>query len=131
MRTKEDIESYLLRSGLSAREVAPSLWVVDEPGAGEHIVVTLADPVVVFRVKVMALAEVKAKDKLFETLLALNATDMVHGAYGIAEGAVVLTCTLRLEHLDYSEFQGTLDDFSLALAKHYDLLAVHRTKRSS
>ncbi len=48
------------------------------------------------------------------------------GAYGVADGAVVLTAALRVENLDYNEFQGTIDDFSLALTRHYETLAAFR-----
>jgi hypothetical protein len=124
MRTREDIEAYLLRSGQSFEEVAPETWVVrDVGGQTGPIVVRLAGEIVLFRLKVLALAEGIDRAALFERLLSLNATDMVHGAYGLAEGAVVLTCSLRAEHLDYSEFVGTLDDFSLAVTNHHDALA--------
>jgi len=86
------------------------------------VVVRFDGDFVLFRLKVIDLAEHTNREALFERLLELNATDMVHGAYGIADGSVVLTCSLRAENLDYSEFVGTLDDFSLALTKHYESL---------
>src|SRR5690606_4812342 len=64
---------------------------------------------------------------LCERLLQLNVEDMVHGAYGIADGAVVMTCALRLENLDYNELQGTLDDSTLAITNHYKTLARFRS----
>lgn len=126
MRTREDIESYLMRSGLHYREVEEDMWVVHESASSENIVVRMAGPLVLFRVKVLELATVRRKNELFQKLLELNAEDMVHGAYGIANDAVVLTCALRLENLDYSEVQGTIDDFSLALTNHYETLASFR-----
>ena len=50
------------------------------------------------------------------------AADMVHGAYGISDGDLVMTATLRLENLDFNEFSGTLDDFSVALSNHFPQL---------
>jgi hypothetical protein len=129
MRTREDIEAYLMRSGLPYEEVGESggdMWVVQDSSTGENLVVRLAGPLVLFRVKVLELATVKRKPELFERLLELNASDMVHGSYGIAEGNVVLTCALRLQNLDFNEFQGTIDDFSLALSNHYETLASFR-----
>lgn len=126
MRTREDIESYLMRSGLHYREVEEDMWVVHESASSENIVVRMAGPLVLFRVKVLELGTVRRKNELFQKLLELNAEDMVHGAYGIANDAVVLTCALRLENLDYSEVQGTIDDFSLALTNHYETLASFR-----
>ena len=86
----------------------------------------IAGSLVVFRVKVMELDAASDKEKLFQKVLELNAAEMIHGAYGIADGAIVLTCALRLENLDYSEFQGTIDDFGLALGNHYEQLAQYR-----
>jgi hypothetical protein len=77
-------------------------------------------------VKVLELREVKDREALYEELLRLNASDLVHGAYGISDASVVLTCTLQLENLDYNELQGVLDDFSLALANHYEKLSKFR-----
>jgi len=127
MRTREDIESYLMRSRLPFEEVGTGdMWVVRDPSWGENIVISLAGPLVLFRVKVLELAEIARQDALFAELLRLNATDMVHGAYGVSDGSVVLTCALRVENLDYNEFQGTIDDFSMALSKHYEMLAAFR-----
>lgn len=124
MRTREDIEAYLTRSGLPFREIAEdgNMWLVRDTGWGEHVVVTLAGPLVLFRMKITTLADVERHEELFRTLLEMNARDMIHGAYGISDGEVVLTGTLRLENLDYNEFQGTFDDFSLALSNHLDTL---------
>ena len=47
---------------------------------------------------------------------------MVHGAYGIAGDDLLMIATLRLEHLDFNEFSGTLDDFSIALTNHHPKL---------
>ncbi len=123
MRTREDIEAYLLRTGQPYEEIAPETWLVrDTGGRAGPIIVRFDGDIVLFRLKVLALDEHVHREALFQRLLELNATDMVHGAYGIADGAVVLTCSLRAENLDYSEFAGTLDDFTLALSKHYESL---------
>lgn len=124
MRTRDDIEAYLTRAALPFRELAEdgTMWLVRDTGWGEHVVVTMAGPLVLFRMKITTLAAVDRHPELFRTLLEMNASDMIHGAYGIDDGEVVLTCTLRLENLDYNEFQGTFDDFSMALSNHLDTL---------
>jgi hypothetical protein len=126
MRTREDIEAYLMKSALPFEEVKADTWLVRDRDEGETIVVRIAGPLVVFRVKVMELNTIADRERLFEKLLLLNADEMVHGAYGIADGAIVLTCAMRLENLDYSEFQGTIDDFGMALTNHYEQLAQYR-----
>ena len=130
MRTREDIESYLMRAGLPYRELEPDMWMIHDSGAGENIVLRLTGPLILFRLKVFELAQAKDKEQLYQRLLEFNAADMVHGSYGIADNAVVITCALRLENLDYNEFQGTIDDFSMAITNHYAALAMFRSAAS-
>ena len=125
MRSREDIEAYLARSGHHHREVAEDTWLVTDPSdEREHIVVRLADGLVLFRLKVLELdrVEPERREEFFAQILRLNAEDMVHGAYGVSEGDIVITSTMRLENLDFSEFSGTLDDFSVAVTNHYPKL---------
>jgi hypothetical protein len=62
-------------------------------------------------------------------LLELNATDLVHGSYGISDGSIVLTEALELEHLDYEEFQSSYEAMSLALATHLRELTTYSEVR--
>ena len=127
MRSREDIESYLLRAEVPFEVVGDdSMWLVHDSSLGENIAIKAAGPLLLFRVKVLELGEVDDKAGLYEQLLTLNASDLVHGSYGISEGAIVLTCTLEIENLDYNELQAVLDDFSLALANHYQQLTKFR-----
>lgn len=127
MRSRDDIESYLARAEVPYEEVGEDgMWLVHDSSLGENIAIQAAGPLLLFRVKVLELREIDNKAALYEELLTLNASDLVHGAYGISDGAVVLTCTLQIENLDYNELQGVLDDFSLALANHYEKLSKFR-----
>lgn len=130
MRSRDDIESYLARAEVPYEEVGEDgMWLVHDSSLGENIAIKAAGSLLLFRVKVLELREVTDKAALLEELLRLNASDLVHGAYGISEDAVVLTCTLQVENLDYNELQAVLDDFSLALANHYDKLSKFRSAR--
>ena len=127
MRSREDIESYLVRAEVPFEVVGDDgLWLVRDSSLGENIAIKATGPLLLFRVKVLELAEVENEAALFKELLMLNATDLVHGSYGISESSVVLTCTLEVENLDYNELQAVLDDFSLALANHYEKLTKFR-----
>ncbi len=131
MRTREDIESYLMRSGIAYEpidEADDATWIVRDHSSGGTILVRLAGPIVFFRSKVLRLEHVRETDPLFRKVLELNASDMVHGSYAIAGDDIVLTCALRLENLDYNEYQGTIDDFSLALTNHHSVLAAFRAE---
>jgi hypothetical protein len=124
MKSREDIESYLLKMALPYEQLQPELWNV-KPQGNENLLVTIAGPVLVFRIKVMDLPGA-GREKLYETLLRLNAADMVHGAFGIEGNAVVITHALQLENLDFNEFQAVIDDVSLAISKHYPVLSKFR-----
>jgi hypothetical protein len=93
---------------------------------GTPLVVSIAGPVVAFRLKVMDVPPPgSGREELFRKLLSLNTTDMVHGAYGLEGDAVVVVHALELENLDLNEFQAVIDDMSMAHAKHQDQLARH------
>ncbi len=123
MKISEDIESFLIQMNTPYESVGEGIWLIKE--TGPDIVISMADSVLVFRVKVMAADHIPQGrgEKLFRTLLELNANDMIHGAYGLEEGAVVVTAALQLENLDYNEFQSTLDDLGLAVSNHYPELS--------
>jgi CesT_Tir_1 len=124
MKSREDIESYLLKTGLPHEQLGPELWNL-KPEGQENLLISIAGPVVVFRIKVMDLPAGK-REPLYETLLQLNTTEMVHGAFGIEAKAVVITDALQLENLDFNEFQAVIDDITMAISKHYPVLSKFR-----
>lgn len=124
MKSREDIESYLMKTGLPYEQLGADLWNV-RPEGNENLLISIAGPVVVFRIKVMDLP-VGSREKLYEALLRLNTTEMVHGAFGIESSAVVITDALQLENLDFNEFQAVIDDFAMAISKHYPVLSKFR-----
>jgi hypothetical protein len=130
MVTREDIESFLdrLTDGTEYEELEQGLWRVRPAGALDlEVVVHYNPPVVLLRVKVM---EVPSDDgrcaTLNRRLLELNASDLVHGSYGISNDDVVLTEALELAHLDYEEFLAAYEGMTLALASHLRELASYR-----
>lgn len=134
MVTKEDLESFLDRleaSGATYEEVGKNLWVIRPGGALDtDLVVHYSPPVVVLRLKVMDIPAANGRDAaLNRRLLELNASDLVHGSYGISDGAVVLTEALELEHLDFEEFLASYESLTLALATHLRELASYQEER--
>lgn len=124
MATPQDIEGYLIQMGVSYEEIAEHTWMIhDEYETIDNIVVRYNDPVVLFRVKLMDVPEGTSQKDLYETLLRLNATDMIHGAYGLEGSAVVATDTLQAENLDFNEFQASVDALSMCITDHYRKLA--------
>ena len=131
MVTREDVESFLDRlssEGADYQELEPGLWLVKPGGALDlDLVVHYSPPVVVLRVKVM---NVPTDDgtcgKLNRRLLELNATELIHGSYGIERESIVLVEALELAHLDYEEFLASYESMTLALASHLRELAMYR-----
>jgi len=121
MKTDEDIESYLLKLGLPYEQVKPGIWVLHVSGA-DNFVVSMAGPVVVFRIKLMDLPN-SGREALYKALLSLNTSEMVHGAFGLEGDSVVIVHALALENLDLNEFQAVIDDMTMAISKQYPLLS--------
>jgi hypothetical protein len=125
MASREDLESYLIRLGMEAEEVEDGMWVVRPADAGVPVVVHHSPPVVLLRIKVM---DLPAGDDgrlapLYRRLLELNATDIVHGSYGIEEREVVLSDALELDTLDFQELQSSFESLLFAVSSHLNTLA--------
>ncbi len=128
MISHEKLESYLVKLSLTHQAAAPGTWVVSDATKGlENLLVVLSDPLVIIRTNVMAIPAT-GKEKLFEELLRLNATDMVHGAYAVDGKNVIIIDTLEAETMDLEEFEASIDAIGLALAQHYRTLSRYRVK---
>jgi hypothetical protein len=131
MVNKEDVEGFLDRlsaEGASYSEVEPGFWVVKPGGELDFaMVVNFSPPVVILRVKVMTLpTDGQARATLNQRLLQLNASELVHGSYGIEDDSIVMTEALELSHLDYEEFLAAYESITLALASHLRELGSYR-----
>lgn len=130
MVTREDVESFLVRSEQEFEEVEPGMWVLAGGEDGGNLVIHLSPPLLLLRVKVMEVpGDARKSAELYRRLLELNAIDMVHGSYGIEEDDVILSDALELENLDFNEFQAAIDSMQVALASHLESLAQYRTER--
>lgn len=129
MVTREDVESFLNRMEMDFEEVKQGLWLA-RPGSDENaapLVISHESPLLVFRLKILDVPRDATKcAELYRRLLEANANDLVHGAFGLEEDDVILTESLELENLDFSEFQATVDSFQMALATQLDSLAAYR-----
>ena len=109
MISREDLESFLIRTEMDYEEIGENLWIVDPPGGtstGEPaVVISYSPPLVVFRAKIGT-----APDDAEHNL--------VHGAYGLEENEIILTDALEIENLDYTEFLASLESLALAVTSH-------------
>jgi hypothetical protein len=63
---------------------------------------------------------------LSRRLLELNASELVHGSYGIEADDIILSDSLELQNLNFNEFQASLDSIQVALASHLEELSPYR-----
>jgi hypothetical protein len=134
MLTKEDIESFLVRlsaSGATFSEVEPGFWIVRPSAESDlSVAVNYTPPVVLLRIDVMTLPEDQGKTaSLTRRLLEYNATDLLHGSYGLQAEQIVLTEALELSALDFEEFLASYESMTLALASHLRELGSFREAR--
>jgi hypothetical protein len=118
MVTREDLESFLIRMDLDYDEVDEGMFLVQGRNSGLPVVVHHADELLLIRMKVMDLPE-SMDDEVgfFRALLELNATDVVHGAYGLENGELIISDTLELETL---ELRASTESIELAATSHME-----------
>src|SRR5215212_3440609 len=124
MTTKEDIESYLIRMGVEHEELGENMWLLKPADHAVNVVLNYTPPVVLLRLKVMDLPQ-DTDTRLaafYRRLLELNASEILHGSYGIEENNVVISDALELEDLDFSELRSSYESMVLAAASHMQVL---------
>jgi hypothetical protein len=120
------IEEFLIDLKVGYEEVSENTYILRDGAKGlTNVIVVYDDPVVVMRTKVMDLPIAK-REALFEALLRLNGTDILHGAYGIEGNEVILSDTLEYATMDKEEFEASIDAIGLALSQHYPILSGYR-----
>ena len=118
MVTREDLESFLIRLGAEYEELEEGMYLVRSRGDDLPIVFHHSPPLLLLRMKVMDLSPDTGNEVLYRTLLELNATDVVHGAYGLEDGELILSDTLELSTLDFEEVQASVESIQLAASGH-------------
>lgn len=114
MRSNKDVEAYLLRMEKPWSEADPSTYVV--PIENVPLAIKIAPPLVFARVEIGD-APKEGRAALFELLLRLNASALVHSAYGLDGERIVLSAALEMENLDYNELEAVITEFELALGQ--------------
>lgn len=113
----EDLESFLIRMDADYDELDEGMYLVRTKSEGLPIVLNYSPPLLLLRLKVMDL-DGRGSEELYRTLLELNATDVVHGAYGIEDGELIMSDTLELATLDFEEVQASVESIQLAASGH-------------
>lgn len=128
MTTSELIESYLFNMGRDFTSPETGVWIIhDDYDHIDNVVIVDSGPVITFRIKLMDVPAGESSEALFKLLLELNASEMVAGAYGLEEDAIVIVDTLQTENLDQNEIEAVVDGISMAISLHYGRLSAFRT----
>jgi len=122
------IEQYLIDMTLTYQQIGQNMWLLDdEERRLQGVAVLLAEPLVIIRAEVMDAPKANSLE-LYTKLLELNASDVIHGAYALENGKIILVNIMEYDTMDYTEFRAVLDSFSLALTQHYPILSKFREK---
>jgi hypothetical protein len=123
------IEQYLIDLMITYQQIDSNLYLLDdEEHSLQGVAIMQADPLVIVRAEIMDVPKNNLME-LYTTLLELNATDVIHGAYALDNKKIILVDTLQYNSMDYEDFRASLDSFSLALTQHYPILSKFRENR--
>jgi hypothetical protein len=121
MRTAQDIEQFLKDCAISYQDYGDGMYVVSDNDTGVHnLAIKVESPVVIFRMRVGSAPAVGAhgREKLFEALLRLNGSGLLHSAFSLQDDGVYLSAALPLDNLDQNELQAVVEDMGLAVSQH-------------
>lgn len=119
----QDVEALLIRLDRKFERVDDTTVLVPLAPHQPPAALKMSDPVLVAQVEMGAVPETDdAKLRMFQKLLELNGSALVHASYALAQDSVVLMAALELVSIDPNELEAVLSDFELALAEHVPLL---------
>ena len=116
----EKVKAYLqeLELPTESEDEAEELVMITDDERGIHnLIIDCEDPILILEQAVMPLPS--DTQKLYERLLEINRT-LIHGAFAIdlETRTVLFRDTLRLDTLDRSELEGSINALSLAMAEN-------------
>jgi hypothetical protein len=127
MRTVHDVERYLVEGALPFQDHGDGMFVVEDEASGlRHLAIKVEAPLVVFRLRVGPVPAPGSTEReaLFEELLRLNGTALLHAAFCLADDGIFLAAALPLDNLDHNEFQAVIDDMGMAISQHLPRLSL-------
>jgi hypothetical protein len=123
IQSNEDLEGYLRRLERRFERAEDGTYLLSMGADRPLLALRVAAPVLVAQLDIgQAPADNVAGAVLFRKLLVLNATALVHAAYGIEGEKIVLSAALELKNLDLNELEAVLADLDMALANQVPTL---------
>jgi len=125
MKTTKDIEEYLKILGADYKTIKEGIWIVKLKDTDiDNLVISYEPPIVVFRINLMPVPA-KKREEFFRRLLEINASELLHGAYGLEGDKVVLVDTLQSENLDLNEIEASIESLYYSVVHHFAELAAY------
>ncbi|MGQ9707077.1 MAG: hypothetical protein ACUVWP_08810 [bacterium] len=121
MATTKCIEAYLQKAGYDFETVDYGVWTVNLSGLGK-IAINLNKPLVILRLKVADLPMKTGLEELYRKLLEMNANEVVHGAFSIQDGSIVLIDTLEESKLDENELVASISSLEYAAGRSIPII---------
>ncbi|MEO6601599.1 MAG: CesT family type III secretion system chaperone [Polyangiaceae bacterium] len=123
IQSNEDLEGYLSRLERRFERAEDGTYLLSMGADRPLVALRVAAPVLVAQVDIgPAPKDDATAAPLFRKLLVLNATALVHAAYGIEGSSIVLSAALELKNLDLNELEAVLADLDMALANQVPML---------
>jgi hypothetical protein len=124
LTTNEDLEALLGRLNKSFTLADGGVYLV-AMGAGQPpAALRFEPPVLVIQVQVGRSPRGGDAQMVswLERLLELNASGLLHAAFALESGNIVLTSALEVGNLDANELEAVLGDMDIALSEHVPAL---------
>jgi hypothetical protein len=119
--SNEDLEGHLTRLDRAfERQDGGDVYLVSMGPGQPPCALNLSPPVLVAQVRVSdaPTADDAGTARFMRRLLELNASGLLHAAFAIQSGQIVLTAALELQNLDMNELEAVLSDLDMALSEH-------------
>jgi hypothetical protein len=129
IQSDADLEAYLTRLERPFERLGNGTYVIVAGARRPLVALKLAPPVLVVRAEIGDVpSDAAVQQRIFRKLLELNASALLHAAYGLEAERIVLSSALELASADLNEMEAALADVDLALAEHVPVL--HEIRRT-
>jgi hypothetical protein len=123
IRTSDDLEAQLGRLGRRYERTPDGTFIVSLGPNQPPAALLLVPPVLVIQVAIgEAPKDLSAAAPVYKKLLELNASALLHAAFGLENDQIVLAAALELDSLDLNELEAVLADIDVALGEHVPML---------
>lgn len=123
IRSSDDLEAQLGRLGRRYERTPEGTFIVSLGAGQPPAALLLVPPVLVVQVAIgEAPKDVNRAAPVYKKLLELNASALLHTAFGLENDHIVLAAALELDNLDLNELEAVLADLDVALGEHVPML---------